>query len=106
VAFRGLWFRQATPAEREIIDRARADLWRSFLSGDENLSAAAHLTLNKMLERMRNMKKKFEGSAKDKREDKAEAKKRGMSMKTWEKSAADKKHDRKEALGLAKGVGG
>jgi len=34
-----------------------------------------------------------EGSAKDTREDKAMAKKAGMSMKQWEKSAADKKHD-------------
>lgn len=35
-----------------------------------------------------------EGSAKDVREDKAMAKKAGMSMKQWEKSAADKKHDK------------
>lgn len=34
-----------------------------------------------------------EGSAKDTREDKAMAKKSGMSMKKWEKSAADVKHD-------------
>jgi hypothetical protein len=43
----------------------------------------------------REMKKggKVEGSAKDMREDKAMAKKSGMSMAKWEKSAADKKHD-------------
>ena len=43
----------------------------------------------------REMKKggKVEGSAKDMREDKAMAKKAGMSMAKWEKSAADKKHD-------------
>jgi len=35
-----------------------------------------------------------EGSAKDMAEDKAMAKKRGMTMGQWEKSAADKKHDR------------
>lgn len=35
-----------------------------------------------------------EGSAKDMREDKAMAKKAGMSMKAWEKSDADKKHDK------------
>lgn len=34
-----------------------------------------------------------EGSEKDTREDKAMAKKSGMSMKKWEKSAADVKHD-------------
>lgn len=34
-----------------------------------------------------------EGSAKDTREDKAQAKKRGMTMAQWEKSDADKKHD-------------
>ena len=34
-----------------------------------------------------------EGSVKDMREDKAMAKKSGMTMKKWEKSAADKKHD-------------
>lgn len=37
---------------------------------------------------------KWEGSAADKREDKAMAKKAGMTMRQWEKSAADKKHDR------------
>jgi hypothetical protein len=52
------------------------------------------------------MKKKFEGSAADKKQDKAEAKKRGMTMKAWEKSPADKKQDRKEQFGLSKGVGG
>ena len=43
----------------------------------------------------REMKKggMVEGSAKDMREDKAMAKKSGMSMAKWEKSAADKKHD-------------
>jgi hypothetical protein len=35
-----------------------------------------------------------EGSAKDMAEDKAMAKKRGMSMKDWEKSVADKAHDK------------
>lgn len=35
-----------------------------------------------------------EGSAKDMAEDKAMAKKRGMSMKDWEKSDADKAHDK------------
>jgi hypothetical protein len=35
-----------------------------------------------------------EGSAKDVAEDKALAKKHGMTMKEWEKSAADKKHDK------------
>jgi len=39
-----------------------------------------------------------EGSAKDMREDKAMAKKRGMPMKMWEKSAADKKHDAPEKM--------
>ena len=39
--------------------------------------------------------KKFEGSPKDVAEDKAMAKKRGMTMKEWEASAADKKHDEK-----------
>ena len=37
---------------------------------------------------------KVEGSAKDMAEDKAMAKKRGMSMKEWEKSDADKAHDK------------
>ena len=35
----------------------------------------------------------FEGSKADIREDKAQAKKRGMSMKAWEKSPADKRMD-------------
>lgn len=39
-------------------------------------------------------KKNWEGSAADTAEDKAMAKKRGMSMAAWEKSAADVKHDR------------
>jgi hypothetical protein len=50
-----------------------------------------------------------EGSAKDMREDKAKAKKAGMSMKTWEKSAADKKHDAPKKMaggGVVKKAGG
>ena len=47
---------------------------------------------------------KFEGSAKDVREDKKLAKKRGMSMKEWESSAADVKHDTQRSMkGLKKG---
>ncbi len=46
----------------------------------------------------------FEGSAKDVREDKKLAKKRGMSMKEWESSAADEKHDKQRSMkGLKKG---
>ena len=46
----------------------------------------------------------FEGSAKDIREDKKLAKKRGMSMKDWEASDADKKHDKQRSMkGLKKG---
>lgn len=40
-------------------------------------------------------RKPFEGSKADKREDKAQAKRKGMSLKAWEKSPADKKLDRK-----------
>lgn len=36
---------------------------------------------------------KWEGGAKDTREDKKLAKKAGMSLSRWEKSAADKRHD-------------
>ena len=39
----------------------------------------------------------FEGSAKDKREDRTLAKKHGMSEKDWEKSPLDTKHDRQES---------
>jgi hypothetical protein len=49
-----------------------------------------------------------EGTAKDMREDKAMAKKRGMSMKDWEKSAADKKHDAPKKMakgGSVRGTG-
>jgi hypothetical protein len=42
-----------------------------------------------------------EGSAKDMAEDKALAKKHGMSMKDWEKSDADKKHDKACGGGVA-----
>jgi len=46
----------------------------------------------------------FEGSAKDVREDKKLAKKRGMSMKEWEASPADAKHDKQKSMkGLKKG---
>lgn len=51
---------------------------------------------------------KKEGTAKDMREDKAMAKKRGMSMKEWEKSAADKKHDAPKKMakgGSVRGTG-
>lgn len=44
---------------------------------------------------MAKKRKSYEGSAADKREDKAQAKKRGMSLKKWERSAEDKKQDRK-----------
>lgn len=49
-----------------------------------------------------------EGSAKDMREDKAMAKKRGMSMKKWERSAADAKHDAPKKMasgGVMRGTG-
>jgi hypothetical protein len=44
---------------------------------------------------------KVEGSAKDMAEDKAMAKKHGVSMKDWEKSDADKKHDKACGGGVA-----
>lgn len=48
--------------------------------------------------------KAWEGSAKDLKEDKKLAKKRGMSFEAWEKSPADKKHDRQQSMkGLKKG---
>lgn len=49
-----------------------------------------------------------EGSAKDTAEDKAMAKKRGMSMAKWEKSAADVKHDAPKKMasgGVMRGTG-
>lgn len=47
-----------------------------------------------------------EGSAKDTREDKAMAKKRGMSMSQWEKSGADKKHDAPKKMATGGSVRG
>ncbi len=49
-----------------------------------------------------------EGTAKDMREDKAMAKKRGMTMSQWEKSASDKKHDAPKKMaggGVMRGAG-
>ena len=47
---------------------------------------------------------KFEGSAKDEKQDKKLAKKHGMSMKSWEHSKLDKKHDEQQSMkGLKKG---
>ena len=40
-------------------------------------------------------RRSFEDSAKDKKEDRAGAKKAGMSAKAWEKSPKDKAMDRK-----------
>ena len=48
--------------------------------------------------------KEWEGSAKDKSQDKKLAKKHGMSFKDWEKSSMDVKHDKQQSMkGLAKG---
>jgi hypothetical protein len=50
------------------------------------------------------MASKWEGSAKDVREDKALAKKHKMSYSDWEKSSMDKKHDKQKSMkGLKKG---
>ena len=47
---------------------------------------------------------KWEGSAKDVREDKKLAKKHDMSYSAWEKSDMDKKHDKQKSMkGLKKG---
>jgi len=47
---------------------------------------------------------KFEGSAKDEKQDKKLAKKHHMSMKSWESSKLDKKHDEQQSMkGLKKG---
>ena len=48
-------------------------------------------------------KGKFEGSPADIREDKRQAKKRGMSMKQWEASPEDKAHDAAGNAGLMPG---
>lgn len=44
---------------------------------------------------MKKPMKRWEGSAADKRTDKAGAKKAGVSLKKWEGSKADEKMDRK-----------
>lgn len=52
-----------------------------------------------MIERKRGGKaEKFEGSAKDKMQDKKLAAKRNMSMADWEKSKADDKHDAQQSM--------
>jgi hypothetical protein len=46
----------------------------------------------------------WEGSAKDKAQDKKLAKKHGMSFDKWEKSKMDVKHDKQQSMkGLKKG---
>jgi hypothetical protein len=48
--------------------------------------------------------KEWEGSAKDKSQDKKLAKKHKMSFDKWEKSKMDVKHDKQQSMkGLAKG---
>lgn len=44
-------------------------------------------------------KSRYEGSKADKADDKKQAKKRGMSLKTWEGSAADRKRDAAKSKG-------
>lgn len=47
---------------------------------------------------------KFEGAARDIKEDKKLAKKNKMSMEDWEKSSKDAKHDKQKSMkGLKKG---
>lgn len=47
---------------------------------------------------------RWEGSAKDVREDKKLAKKHNMAYNDWEKSSMDKKHDKQKSMkGLKKG---
>ena len=41
--------------------------------------------------------RKYEGSPADRKDDKAQAKKRGMSLKAWEGSSADAKRDKARA---------
>jgi hypothetical protein len=47
----------------------------------------------------------FEGTKKDKAQDKKLAKKRGLSLKSWEKSKADEKHDKQQSMKGLKGGG-
>lgn len=49
------------------------------------------------------MAKRYEGSAADKRADKAGAKTRGMTLKAFEKSTADKGEDRAGQRRMRKG---
>ena len=47
----------------------------------------------------------FEGSKKDNAQDKKLAKKRGLSLKSWEGSKADEKHDMQKSMKGLKGGG-
>jgi hypothetical protein len=49
----GRYFRRASPAEKAILDQARADLLRGWDTNDDNLKTSAYLTLRKTLEPMR-----------------------------------------------------
>jgi hypothetical protein len=44
--------------------------------------------------------KRYEGSPADRKDDKSQAKKRGVSLKAWEASSADAKRDKMRAKRL------
>ncbi len=103
----GLSDNKRTELARAGIARAKRDRGLVREYGEDAYKAKSFMSEPRPAKKMKSGGM-VEGSAKDLREDKALAKKHGMSMSEWEKSPQDKKHDAPKKMakgGAVRGTG-